>query len=138
MFRHFVCALVLGAASASLWAAPATPAERFRLTPTLLGRMEAVQAASQAIAHDSEDQDVDAQSVEELARALEADPRIRSLLARHKITSTDYAAAVFAAVHAGTFLAMETAAHKKDLAAALASFTPEQRANIEVLRSRKK
>ncbi|EER61259.1 conserved hypothetical protein [Acidovorax delafieldii 2AN] len=138
MFRHFICALVLGAASASLCAASAAPAERFRLTPALLDRMEAVQAASQAIAHDSEDQDVDAQSVEELARALEADPRIRSLLARHKITSTDYAAAVFAAVHAGAFLAMESAARKKDLAAALASFTPEQRANIEVLRSRKK
>ena len=138
MLRHFICALALSTASTGLWASPTAHPERFRLTPALLQRMEAVQAASQAMAQDGADQDVDAESVEDLARKLESDPRIRSLLARHRITTADYATAVFATIHAATFLAMESAARRQDLAAALASFTPEQRANIELLRGLKK
>jgi hypothetical protein len=36
------------------------------------------------------------------------------------------------------FIATESAADKKALAAAMAAFTPEQRANIELLRKRVK
>ena len=78
----------------------------------------------------------DAQSVQELARQLDADPRIRALLARHRVSSIEYATAVYAALHAGMFLAMESLADKASRTSALASFTPEQRANIELLRRR--
>jgi len=98
--------------------------------------MEALQAASPEAARPGDDDEPDAQSVQELARQLDADPRIRALLARHRVSSIEYATAVYAALHAGMFLAMESLADKASRTSALASFTPEQRANIELLRRR--
>ena len=100
--------------------------------------MEAVEKESKAAGQNKAQDDVDAQSPAELARELEADPRIRALLAKHRLPSAEYAAAVFALIHAGMFIATESAADKKALAAAMASVTPEQRANIEFLRKRVK
>lgn len=98
--------------------------------------MEALQAASPEAARPGDDDEPDAQSVQELARQLDADPRIRALLARHRVSSIEYATAVYAALHAGMFLAMESLTDKASRTSALASFTPEQRANIELLRRR--
>lgn len=138
MFRLFVLAVVLSAAQATAWAAGAGDPQRYRLTPALLDRMEAVQEESKAAGQSKAQEDVDAQSPAELARELDADPRIRVLLAKHRLTSTEYATAAFALIHAGMFIATESATDKKSLAAAMASFTPEQRANIELLRKRTK
>lgn len=118
------------------WLRAPRPPERFRLTPQLLERMEAPQAASPEAARPGDDDEPDAQSVQELARQLDADPRIRALLARHRVSSIEYASAVYAALHAGMFLAMESLTDKASRTSALASFTPEQRANIELLRRR--
>lgn len=136
LLRRLACALVLGIAGAGAVAAGAANPEKFRLTPVLLDRLESLQASSEAVAAIGEEEDLDAQSVEDLARKLDADPRIRALLARHRISSQEYATAVFAMLHAGMYLAMESTADKKARAAAMASFTPEQRANIELLRRR--
>ena len=135
LLRHTLAALGLCVASASALAAGPPPPERFRLTPQLLERMEALQAASPEAARPGDDEP-DAQSVQELARQLDADPRIRALLARHRVSSIEYATAVYAALHAGMFLAMESLTDKASRTSALASFTPEQRANIELLRRR--
>ena len=135
MLRCTAFAWALGAAGAG--AAQALP-EQFRLTPQLLDRMEAIQAAAPPTAQIDDSEEPDAQSVEDLARKLDADPRSRALLARYKVNSLEYAQAAYAALHAGMFLAMESAADKKAHAAALASFTPAQRANIELMRRRMK
>ncbi|QNP59984.1 hypothetical protein [Paenacidovorax monticola] len=138
MFRPIACALVLCAATVSALAAGAIDPAKFRLTPVLLDRMDAVQNDLKAVSKGDGEKDADVESIEELARELQADPRIRAALAKHKISSTEYATGVFAALHAGMYRATESAANKKQQAAALASFTPEQRANIELLRGRKK
>jgi len=128
--------LALGTACALALTAHAAGQERFRLTPALLERLQALQADADALTNGQAADEVDAQSADELARELDADPRIRALLARHRIGSADYAAAVFATLHAGTYLAMEQTMDRQERNAALASFTPEQRANIELLRTR--
>lgn len=129
--------MLVSAGAPALAAGPADPA-RFRLTPALLDRMEALRSAAETMGKATDDVDVETGSVQELARELEADPRVRSLLARHGVTSTDYATGVFAVLHAGLFLAMASAANPAQQASAMASFTPEQRANIELMRKRQK
>lgn len=136
LLRSVLGAWMVWLAGASALAAGPVSPERFRLTPQLLDRMEALQAASPATARPGDDDEPDAQSVQELARQLEADPRIRALLARHQLSSMEYAIAAHAVLHAGMYLAMESVADKPSRASALASFTPEQRANIELLRRR--
>ncbi|GAB2461952.1 hypothetical protein GCM10027082_11350 [Comamonas humi] len=136
MLRHHLRALALGIACACALTAHAAEPEKFKLTPVLLDRMQVLQTEADAMGKGQAERDVDAQSVAELARELDADPRIRALLAKHRISSGDYASAVFAMLHAGTFLAMEPTLGKRDWSAALAKFTPEQRANIELLRKR--
>jgi len=135
-------ALLMALACVSAWAAD--PA-RFRLTPALLDRMQAatdevnklppVPDKSKRKNGDSDEDDGDdAESVEDIARKLDAQPQVRAVLARHGLTSREYATATLAALHAGMVLAVEKAPGAKlppDL-------TPEQRANIDLLRARQK
>ncbi|MFT3802370.1 MAG: hypothetical protein QM766_14280 [Burkholderiaceae bacterium] len=131
------------------WAASGTDPARFRLTPSLLDRMEAAtselqklpqagaKAGAEANAGDEADDDADgddAESIEDIARKLDADPRVRAALARHGLSSREYATAVLAALHAGMVLAMEKAPGPKGTQ----DFTPEQRANVELMRTRQK
>ena len=128
-------ALVVTATSAWAAADPAT----FRLTPALLDRMEAATAEAnrlpQSRKNEDEDSGDDAESVEDIARKLDADPRVRAILTRHGLTSTEYATATLAALHAGMALAVEKA---PGAAKAAQGFTPAQRANLELMRARKK
>ncbi|AZG09102.1 hypothetical protein EGT29_15210 [Pigmentiphaga sp. H8] len=121
--------LAAGTARAADGADPA----RFRLTPALLDRMDAVAAELKDLKA-ADDDDDDAESVEDIARKLEARPRVRSALARQRLTGKEYATAMLAALHAGMYLATERAADPQGQS----SFTPEQRANIEVMRARRK
>ncbi|MFT3663862.1 hypothetical protein [Piscinibacter sp.] len=151
VFFALVAAALLAAAlvattAGSAWAAGGTDPARFRLTPALLERMEAAtaevrklpQAPAKADADDGDDEDEsEAESVDDIARKLDADPRVRAALARHGLSSREYATAVLAALHAGMALATEKAAAP----GTARNFTPEQRANVEVMRehqSRKK
>ena len=143
--RPLTIALVLCAALAATLFLPADEARasngmdpaHFRLTPALLDRMNAVAAELQDTpevdADDDEDEQDDdaAESVDDIARKLDAQPEVRAALARHQLSSQEYVSATFAALHAGMYLAMEKSADPQ----ALASFTPEQRANIEAMRS---
>ena len=129
-------ALAAGAARA---ASPTDP-EHFVLTPALLDRLDAVTAEldTMRIAGDDADDDAedgdDADSVEDLARRLDARPEVRAALARQGLSSQQYVAATLALLHAGMYLAVERGADSQ----ALASFTPQQRANIEVVRAHRK
>lgn len=136
MFRKFILALALSLAAASAMAA--MDATKFRLTPSLVDRIEAMQKESgnEGIQEDDGGEE-NPKTVEELAKRLDSDPRIRAVLAKYKISSLDYAASVLAMLHAGLYLATESSIEPKKRPQALASFTPEQRANIELLRGRK-
>lgn len=127
-------ALALVFASVQVLAAGRPDPDGFRLTPALLDKMEALQAASGVV--DKATDDLEAESVQDLARSLEADPRIRSLLAKHGITSMEYSLGAFAALHAGMFIAMASTISTKQQATAMSAFTPAQRANIELMRKR--
>jgi len=138
---RLLAALALSAATA--WAAGAADPARLRLTPALLDRMEAASAELRKLPqlpdnkNDEGDKgdDDDAESVEDLARKLDAHPQIRAALARQGLTSREYAAATLAALHAGMVLAVEKAPGAKP---AQQNMTPEQRANVEVMRARQK
>lgn len=142
MFRLFALTVALCAFLAPAWAAGAADPATFRLTPALLDRMEAAAAELKPLtpahrkgspnATDDDDGD-NAESVEDIARQLEADPRVRAALARHGLTAREYAAATLAALHAGMALAMEKAPGATQ---AVRDFTPAQRANVEVMRAR--
>ncbi len=133
-----LAAMALVLPATDTWAAGGTDPARFRLTPALLDRTEAVtaelQKLPQADAGAAADDDEDAESVEDIARKLDADPRVRAALARHGLSSREYATAVLAALHAGMALAVEKAPGPKSTQ----GFTPEQRANVEVMRTRQK
>lgn len=129
-------AFVLVFAGIQVLAAGRPDPDGFRLTAALLDKMEALQAAPGVAGKATED--LEAESVHDLARSLEADPRIRSLLAKHGITSMEYSLGAFAALHAGMFVAMASTISPKQQAAAMSAFTPAQRANIELMRKRLK
>ncbi|MBV7426946.1 MULTISPECIES: hypothetical protein [unclassified Acidovorax] len=136
---HTLAALALVATTASAWAAGAADPAHFRLTPALLDRMEAAAAELRKLpqapgSSGDEDDDADAESVEDLARKLDAHPQVRAALARQGLTSREYATATLAALHAGMALAVE----KAPGAQPAPGFTPEQRANVEVMRARRK
>lgn len=134
-----VVTFTLGHAQAAGGADPAA----FRLNPALMDRMDALSADLKHVppaaggGSDGEDGDEDAESVADIARKLDAHPPVRAALARHKLTSTEYATAVLARLHAGMYLATEPGMKPPQRTAALASFTPEQRANIDLVRGRR-
>jgi hypothetical protein len=131
-----VLALVFLDPQSGARAAGGSDPSTFRLSADLLDRMEAVAAElgphKRPDADEDDEDDADAESVEDLARKLDADPRVRAALARHGLGSREYATAVLAALHAGMVLATEAARGGKTMP----GLTPEQRANVEVLRAR--
>ncbi len=134
-----LAAVALVATTASAWAAGAADPARLRLTPALMDRMEAAAADLRKLPQADKDSDGDgdnddAESVEDIARKLDAIPQVRATLARHGLTSREYAAATLAALHAGMVLAVEKAPGAKPAQ----GLTPEQRGNVEVMRARQK
>lgn len=131
-----LAATALIATTTSAWSAGAADPARLRLTPTLMDRMEAAAADLRKLPRnekkDDADDTEDAESVEDIARKLDALPQVRATLARHGLTSREYAAATLAALHAGMVLAVEKAPGAKPAQ----GLTPEQRANVEVMRAR--
>ncbi|GAB3096996.1 hypothetical protein GCM10027287_48600 [Bordetella muralis] len=128
-------------AAGQVWASSDADPASFALTPAMLERMAAVtvelgtvQLAGDGDADDDDDDSDDAESVEGLARRLDAQPEVRAALARHGLSSQQYVAATLAVLHAGMYLAVEQSAGPQ----ALASFTSQQRDNIEVVRAHRK
>lgn len=142
MLRTLATALAFSALSAlalllthtGAWAAGATDPATFRLTPALLDRMDQVAAELKHLPQQDDDDGDEAQSVEDIARKLDAHPQVRAALARQNLGSREYATAMLAALHAGMLLAMDRAPGAKNTQA----FTPAQLANVEVLRARQK
>ena len=73
-------------------------------------------------------------SVEGIARKVDADPQLKALLAKHGISSMDYALSVHAMLHAGMYLMFENSMPKPKAVELFDGYTKAQQANIELLR----
>lgn len=109
---------------------------RFLLTPALMTKMKTLEAETAKTAEHEDDGDDAAgvRTVEDLQRKIDGTPALRQLLARHGLTSREYAMAMFAALHAGMHVGFENAMGKKGAADAMAGYTKEQRANVDLIR----
>jgi hypothetical protein len=73
-------------------------------------------------------------SVEGIARKVDADPKLKALLAKHGLSSMDYALSVHAMLHAGMYLMFENSMPKPKAVELFNGYTKAQQANIELLR----
>lgn len=125
-----LCASHVGAAGS------VGPEERFLLTPAMLTKMKA--AAPELKKLDKKDEEEDdgknEPSVDDYVRVLEKEPRAKVILAKHGMSTRQFALITFAMAHAAMFVGLEPHMNKKQAAEMLATFTNEQRANIALLR----
>lgn len=132
LFAAAFVALLLCATHASA----ADPEERFLLTPSLLTKLKAAAPELKKLdkkERDDEDEK-DNPTAEEYARMLDKEPRARAILARHGMSTREFALTTYAMMHAGMFVGLEASMNKKQAAEMQAGFTKEQRANIALLR----
>lgn len=132
------------ALSVFLCAAPAwagTPDEHFVLSPTLVQKVKAATRDLEKLdLPDSDDKEDDKHrkngllDVEYFAKSIESKPGVKPTLAKHGLSSREYALASYAVTHGALYLAMEPTAGKKGAADMMAKFTKEQQANIALLR----
>lgn len=116
----------------------AANADRHALTPEVLRKIQAAEADlhKQGLrsADADDDDDADDETVEAMARRVDRDPRLKAALARQGLSGMDFAMSVHALLHASAYLMFEKNMDKQKAAALLASYTPQQRANIELVR----
>lgn len=116
----------------------ADPEERFLLTPALLAKMKAAGPELKKLEKDDDEERDDGKSnnmsVDEFARVLDKEPRAKAVLAKHGLSTREFALTSYAMLHAGMFVGLEPTMNKKQAAEMLAKFTKEQRANVELLR----
>lgn len=113
--------------------------ERYLLTVANLQKINAVKAdLEKAKVRLDDDDDGDGKdggkSAAQLARELDANPKVKAVLARHGLSSMDAALSMNAIVTAGIYLMFESSMDKKKAAALYASYPKERQANIELLR----
>ena len=143
--QAFAAALLAAGICCAGPASAAASADQYLLTQGVLDRMKAAEIDLVAAGHrqgsgndhDGGDDAVETPTVEGLIRTIEADTPARAALAKHGLTSTDYALASFAVLHAGFYVVMERAMDRNRAAGLLATFTREQKANIALVRSMK-
>lgn len=115
----------------------AHPEEHFLLTPALLAKLKAAGPELKKLEKDDEEQDdgkSNNMSAEEFTRVLDKEPRAKAILARHGLSTREFALTSYAMLHAGMFVGLDPSMNKKQAAEMLATFTKEQRANVALLR----
>jgi hypothetical protein len=114
--------------------AAADPAQ-YVLTQAVYNKMLAIEKESQKLKHKDKDEDGDNDaSVEGIMKSIDSDPAARALLARHGLSSKEFALASLAAMHAGFALMAESMMDKKAKEKAMAGYTKAQQQNINFLR----
>ncbi|RJG04903.1 hypothetical protein D3870_01665 [Noviherbaspirillum cavernae] len=110
--------------------------DRYLLNVATLQKIKAVNVElSKANLKGLDDDDGnDDKSVEEMARELDSHPKVKASLARHGLTSMEYAMSMHAILAAATYLMFESSMDKKKAASLFASYPKERQANIELLR----
>lgn len=118
-------------------AAPAFAESGFTRHTLTVAQVEKHQAASRelekTIRKKDDDGDKDGMSVDEFEKELDRTPGVKPVLARHGFTSRAYAVVTLALFEAGFHLMMEPSMGA-NVKQAMASYPPEMRANIELLR----
>lgn len=133
-----LAALLAAALHGPACAAP-DPAQ-YTLTPAVMKKFESMQKEAEAIEkkRGSKEGEDDAakpeESLDDFVRRLERDAQLKALLARHGMTPTDFALATHAMLHAGMYVAFESSMDKKKAAELYKTYTPAQKANIELMR----
>lgn len=114
----------------------ADPEEHFLLTPAVLAKLKAAAPDIRKLEKEEGEQGDGANnpSADEFARILDKKPRARAVLARHGLSTREFALSTYAMMHAGMFVGLEPTMNKKQAADMLAAFTKEQRANVALLR----
>lgn len=112
--------------------------DRYLLTTSTLQKLKAINADAEKLKikglDDGKDEDDGGESVEDFAKAIDADPKAKAVVAKHGMTSMEFALAVHAVFAAGFYLAFEPSMDKKKAASLYASYPKERQANIELLR----
>lgn len=137
--RVFAAAFVALLLCATHSANAAEPEERFQLTPALLAKLKAATPDIKKLEKaDDEDEGKDGKgrnlSATDFMKVLDKEPRARAVLAKHGISTREFAMSTYAMMHAGMFVALEPSMNKKQAAEMLAGFTREQQANVALLR----
>ena len=135
LFAAAFVALLFSAARAEA----ASPEEHFLLSPAVLQKVKAAGPELKKLEKDDdEDDNKDGKSknlsADDFARVLDKEPRAKAILAKHGLSTREFALTSYAMLHAGMFVGLEPSMNKKQAAEMLASFTKEQRANIALLR----
>lgn len=130
-----LAALTLAAAiSSPAMALSDKDAETFLLTPALIQKMKKAEPDLKALNINDESEEDEDSSVEDIVKTFDKHPRAKAVLAKHGLTVKEVALGTVAMVHAGMYVAFEGAMDKKGAAEMLAKFTPQQRANIALMR----
>jgi len=137
--RIFAAAFVALLLCATHGANAAEPEERFQLTPALLAKLKAATPEIKTLDKaDDEDEGKGGKgrnlSATDFMKVLDKEPRARAVLAKHGISTREFAMSTYAMMHAGMFVALEPSMNKKQAAEMLAGFTREQQANVALLR----
>ena len=138
--RVFAAAFIALLLCATHGANAAEPEERFQLTPALLAKLKAATPDIKKLekADDEEDERKDGKgrnlSATDFMKVLDKEPRAKAVLAKHGISTREFAMSTYAMMHAGMFVALEPSMNKKQAAEMLSGFTREQQANVVLLR----
>lgn len=109
--------------------------QRYALTvPMLQKHRAATKELEKTIKKKDDEGDKDGLTVDQLAKEIDATPGAKPILAKHGLSSREYALVSVAFFQAGFHLMMEPSMDKKKGAQLLASYPAETRANIELLR----
>lgn len=111
-------------------------ASHYVLTDATLDRLKAAQAEIAQSGATLNDDLSGTDSVDEMARKIGANESVKAALAKQGLTPTDCALSVMAALHASLYLAAELRGDTTLAAGMMAGYTPEQRANIDLLKKR--
>lgn len=117
----------------------APDADRYVLTTSTLQKLKAINADVEKLKlkdldNDEDEEDDGGKSVEDFAKAIDAHPKAKAVLAKHGMTSMEYSLAVHALFAAAFYLGFEPSMDKKKAASLYASYPKERQANIELLR----
>lgn len=134
-FRHLILAATLSMALTAP-AFAAKDAAHFLLTPALMHKLKAAEPDLKKLEQmDDKDDDGSGESPEAFIKAIDKHPGAKATLAKHGLSSRDYAYAAHAMLHAGMYVATEKLMDKKKGDALFASYTKEQKANIAFMRT---
>jgi hypothetical protein len=133
MIRLLTALLLAFALAAPASADDEADIQAHALTAPMLEKFKAATKELEKLGH-KEDKSLEDKSIDEVAKIIESKPGVKPILAKYGFTGRTYQLTVGAMVMAGMYLSMESGLSKKEQATQLASFPPQMRANIELLR----